>query len=71
MKVLVTGGTGHLGRAVVALLKANGRDVRVLARRPGADPRVEWVRGDLATEPERPAPTTTTRTPTRRRRARS
>jgi uncharacterized protein YbjT (DUF2867 family) len=49
MTVLVTGGTGHLGRAIVALLRRDGHAVRVLARRPGDDPRVEWVRGDLAT----------------------
>jgi uncharacterized protein YbjT (DUF2867 family) len=49
MKILVTGGTGHLGRAVVGLLEQDGHDVRVLARRPGEDPGVEWIRGDLAT----------------------
>jgi uncharacterized protein YbjT (DUF2867 family) len=47
--VLVTGGTGHLGRSVVDLLLADGHDVRVLARSPGTDPRVSWVRGDLGT----------------------
>lgn len=46
--VLVTGGTGHLGRDVVARLKPAQR-VRVLARSPGSDPDVEWIRGDLAT----------------------
>ncbi|MFC9397017.1 SDR family oxidoreductase [Streptomyces sp. NPDC057027] len=46
--VLITGGTGHLGRDVVARLKPSHR-VRVLARSPGSDPDVEWVRGDLAT----------------------
>ncbi|MEV4429296.1 NAD(P)H-binding protein [Streptomyces sp. NPDC049602] len=46
--VLVTGGTGHLGRDVVARLKPSHR-VRVLARSPGPDPDVEWFRGDLAT----------------------
>lgn len=46
--VLVTGGTGHLGRDVVTLLKSGNR-VRILARTPGSDPQVEWVRGDLAT----------------------
>jgi uncharacterized protein YbjT (DUF2867 family) len=49
MKTLVTGGTGHLGRDLVALLQAAGHQVRVLTRRPGDDPTVEWVRGDLAT----------------------
>ncbi|MEU6883293.1 SDR family oxidoreductase [Streptomyces sp. NPDC046712] len=46
--VLVTGGTGHLGRDVVARLKPTHR-VRVLSRYPGSDPDVEWIRGDLAT----------------------
>ncbi|MBM7504657.1 SDR family oxidoreductase [Agromyces aurantiacus] len=43
--VLVTGGTGTLGRAVVRLLAARGDDVRVLSRSgaPGT------VRGDLET----------------------
>ena len=44
----MTGGTGHLGRDLVARLKGSYR-VRVLARSPGSDPDVEWVRGDLAT----------------------
>jgi uncharacterized protein YbjT (DUF2867 family) len=46
--VVVTGGTGHLGRDLVARLKASYR-VRVLARSAGSDPDVEWMRGDLAT----------------------
>jgi uncharacterized protein YbjT (DUF2867 family) len=46
--VLVTGGTGHLGRDLVGRLKANYR-VRVLARSAGSDPDVEWIRGDLGT----------------------
>ena len=46
--VLVTGGTGHLGRDLVARLKGSYR-VRVLARSAGSDPDVEWIRGDLAT----------------------
>jgi uncharacterized protein YbjT (DUF2867 family) len=46
--VLVTGGTGHLGRDLVSRLKTSYR-VRVLARSPGSDPDVEWIRGDLAT----------------------
>ncbi len=49
MNVLVTGGTGHLGRAVVARLRDEGEDVRVLARRPGSDKKIEWIQGDLAT----------------------
>jgi uncharacterized protein YbjT (DUF2867 family) len=47
--ILVTGGTGHLGRDLVSFLEADGHGVRVLARIPGDDPAVEWVQGDLAT----------------------
>src|SRR5688572_24429776 len=48
--VLVTGGTGTLGRLVVARLRDAGCDVRVLSRRhhEGADG-IEFVTGDLAT----------------------
>ncbi|QUH03116.1 NAD(P)H-binding protein [Saccharopolyspora erythraea] len=46
--VAVTGGTGHLGRELIALLTPKYR-VRVLTRRPGADDDVQWVQGDLAT----------------------
>ncbi|WP_214401383.1 SDR family oxidoreductase [Pseudonocardia lacus] len=47
---LVTGGTGTLGRLVVPLLRAAGRDVRVLSRRPRELPAgVEHVTGDLLT----------------------
>ena len=35
--ILVTGGTGTLGRAVVGELTARGHDVRVLSRRTGTD----------------------------------
>jgi len=35
VKILVTGGTGGLGRPTVAALRAAGHDVRVLSRRPG------------------------------------
>lgn len=49
MRILVTGGTGHLGRDIVSLLKDQGHQVRVLARTPGQDPAVEWIHGDLAT----------------------
>jgi uncharacterized protein YbjT (DUF2867 family) len=45
MTILVTGGTGHLGRPTVALLRDRGHDVRVLSRRPGPG----HVVGDLAT----------------------
>lgn len=48
--ILVTGGSGTLGRAVVRRLLDAGRDVRVLSRRsPDASQpdKVEWVIGDL------------------------
>ena len=47
--ILITGGTGHLGRDLVATLLAQHRSVRVLARSLGSDSRVDWVQGDLAT----------------------
>jgi uncharacterized protein YbjT (DUF2867 family) len=50
--ILVTGGTGTLGRLVVARLREAGRDVRVLSRHGSAaeaDAAVEFVTGDLAT----------------------
>lgn len=43
--VLVTGGTGTLGRRLVPILAGRGHEVRVLSRRPGAGTHV----GDLAT----------------------
>lgn len=48
MRILVTGGTGHLGRALVPRLIQRGHQLRVLARRPGTSPDVEWIAGDLA-----------------------
>lgn len=42
--VAVTGGTGHLGRELVELLRPKYR-VRVLTRRPGAEDDVQWVQG--------------------------
>ncbi len=42
--ILVTGGTGALGRHIVSSLRERGDDVRVLSRRPGAGTHV----GDLA-----------------------
>ncbi|MFE5706189.1 SDR family oxidoreductase [Rhodococcus koreensis] len=46
--ILITGGTGTLGRQVVPLLRAAGRDVRVVSRH-GRDPGdgVEYMIGDL------------------------
>lgn len=45
MTVLVTGGTGGLGRPTVVALRAEGREVRVLSRRAGQGHAV----GDLST----------------------
>ncbi|WP_410643731.1 SDR family oxidoreductase [Amycolatopsis sp. lyj-346] len=45
VRILVTGGTGQLGGAVVARLRAAGEEVRVLSRRAAPD----VVRGDLRT----------------------
>jgi uncharacterized protein YbjT (DUF2867 family) len=47
MHILVTGGTGALGRPVVARLLESGHKVRILSRR--AAPGDDWVQGDLAT----------------------
>jgi uncharacterized protein YbjT (DUF2867 family) len=48
--ILVTGGTGTLGRAVVRRLQEAGREVRVLSRRSReAGEGIEYVTGDLAT----------------------
>jgi uncharacterized protein YbjT (DUF2867 family) len=47
MNVLVTGGTGVLGREVVKGLRESGHRARVLSRKPGGGD--DWVQGDLAT----------------------
>lgn len=48
--ILVTGGTGTLGRLVVARLRDAGRDLRVLSRERHEDEQgVAFVPGDLAT----------------------
>lgn len=47
MNVLVTGGTGSLGREVVVELRSRGHRARVLSRHPGTGG--DWVQGDLAT----------------------
>jgi uncharacterized protein YbjT (DUF2867 family) len=45
MTILLTGGTGRLGRPTAAALRSRGHDVRILSRRPGHD----HVVGDLST----------------------
>jgi uncharacterized protein YbjT (DUF2867 family) len=48
--ILITGGTGTLGRLVVAHLRDAGRDLRVLSRRGHeSSDGVEFMTGDLAT----------------------
>ena len=49
LKILVIGGTGHVGSEVVKELKKRDADVRVLVRKPGVKslPGVEVVVGDL------------------------
>ena len=48
--ILVTGGTGTLGKLIVPRLCEAGRTVRVLSRHPGdPTPGVEYVSADLAT----------------------
>jgi uncharacterized protein YbjT (DUF2867 family) len=49
-RILVTGGTGTLGRLVVPLLRDAGREVRVLGRRrPAITEGFEFMTADLAT----------------------
>ena len=45
--VLVTGGTGMLGRDVVKQLREAGHRARMFSRQPGT--REDWAQGDLAT----------------------
>jgi uncharacterized protein YbjT (DUF2867 family) len=50
--ILVTGGTGTLGGAVVRRLHDGGHGVRVLSRRPRPDDLladIDWMTGDLST----------------------
>lgn len=47
MNVLVTGGTGSLGREVVVALRSEGHRARVLSRHPGTG--ADWAQCDLAT----------------------
>jgi uncharacterized protein YbjT (DUF2867 family) len=50
LPILVTGGTGTLGRRVVSRLRDAGREVRVLSRRGhDAEDGIQYVTADLAT----------------------
>jgi UDP-glucose 4-epimerase len=50
-RILVTGGSGFIGRHVVSVLGADGASVRVVDLKPHPDPSVEIVVGDLG-DPE-------------------
>ena len=47
MNVLVTGGTGALGREVVRDLRTSGHRARIFSRKSGTG--ADWVQGNLAT----------------------
>ncbi|HEX2179778.1 MAG TPA: NAD(P)H-binding protein [Actinomycetota bacterium] len=54
--ILITGGTGTLGRHVVPLLREAGRDLRVLSRHPhNSGDGIEYVTGDLMKDEGIPA----------------
>jgi len=51
-RILITGGTGTLGRQVVTLLREAGYQIRLMSRSPAPSPMLhgtEWVRADLST----------------------
>ncbi|MFC9976359.1 SDR family oxidoreductase [Spirillospora sp. NPDC127200] len=49
MRVLVTGATGRLGKALLPLLSGSGLAVRAMSRKPRETPGAEWTAADLAT----------------------
>ncbi|MGI5167122.1 SDR family oxidoreductase [Spirillospora sp. CA-253888] len=49
MRVLVTGATGRLGKALLPRLAGSGLTVRAMSRSPRSAPGAEWTVADLAT----------------------
>jgi nucleoside-diphosphate-sugar epimerase len=49
MRILVTGGTGGLGRTLMAAAREKQHAVRATCRHEPSDGDVEWVRADLVT----------------------
>ena len=47
MKIFITGGTGFVGRRIIAELKSRGHEVAALVRRPGAIDAVDEIVGDV------------------------
>ncbi|MEX1275506.1 MAG: NAD(P)H-binding protein [Bacteroidota bacterium] len=57
-RILITGGSGEMGRQLAPRLLAAGQSVRILSRRPrpaGADPALEWVQASLTSGEGLPA----------------
>ncbi|MBX3066455.1 MAG: SDR family oxidoreductase [Anaerolineae bacterium] len=51
-RILIAGGSGALGREIVAALRPTGHPIRILSRKAAPttiDQRVEWVQADVAT----------------------
>jgi uncharacterized protein YbjT (DUF2867 family) len=50
MRILITGGTGTFGQALVNDLHGTGHTIRLTSRRPApANAQMEWVQADLLT----------------------